>query len=191
MPRFKLLFVLLVSFMMAGCEALETKDKLVYIASAKPLLFAGVQNENLVYTNEYPAAVRTAHFKVVNAGFWMFTGKDLKPVLAYDYTLSVTKPFAETVYLKMTLENPADPDSPFIYDSVFQPENKHTSVRHNPVTNVRLGAQYTVRLDVFSDADLQNRIEKVEQTFISPVDNSAGTLVLSEEYKKYFAHKVQ
>ncbi|HKM37722.1 MAG TPA: hypothetical protein VJY83_08820 [Thiopseudomonas sp.] len=183
MSRFKFLFLVFAFFMMAGCEALKTENKLVYFASAKPLWLAGVQNENLAYTKEYPQAVETAHFKVVNAGFWMFIDKDLKSILAYEYTLSVTKAFTEPVYMKITLDNPADPSSPFIYESVFQPENKTSSVRHNPVTGVRLGAQYKLVLEVFSDADLQNQIEKVEQIMISPVDNSTGAIVLSEEYK--------
>ncbi|MCK9535013.1 MAG: hypothetical protein M0Q98_10030 [Pseudomonas sp.] len=184
MAQLKILMALCVVALTAGCAALETKNKLVYLGVSKPVWLAGVENERLTYTQGYPKAVATDRFKVVNAGWWMYSDKGAKLNLAYEYSLNVIQPFAEQVHLKMTLDNPADPDSPFIYQSTLSPQSKSTVVRHSPVSNLELGAQYRVRLEVFSDADLQNRIDQVEQVLISPIGNTADCIAFSEAYRE-------
>lgn len=183
MIKIKTLFVSSAFFLLAGCDALQTQNQVTYFSVPKPLWLAGIQSDLTAYTEDYPVAVQSKHFSVINSGFWIVPGKKPQAALGYEYTLNVTQPFEQAVYIKMTLENPADPSSPFVYESELQPERKSSSVRHYPVTDVELDAQYTMRLEVFSDADLKNRIDQVEQILVSPVDNSTGSIILSEAYK--------
>lgn len=151
----------------------------VMIVPAKPIWVSGTLEANhdkAGYTSEFPKQKVSEHLKVVNSGYWLnFQNGRMEPI--YEFTLGVIKPFSDKVYTRATLENPLNPEAPFVYEHYLLPSEKATKAIHGPIYGVKSNQTYTLKYEVYKDQGRTTLIEKVEQKIQASFDNRSGCIV--------------
>lgn len=153
-----------------------------------PLWLTGVRQPDLApYSADFPEPATSKHFKVVNAGFWVAAREPLKLQVVAEFTLELTRPFDQFMYNRVTLENPADPASPVVYDGTLDPTSGSRASRamHGPVHGIRAGETYTLMMEIFADAARTRLIEKIVQPVTASVSESDGCLTLDEQARAF------
>lgn len=141
---------------------------------------AGEGTKQAPYASGYPLPVKTAHFVVVNAGYWL--ANQSKPTQAiYEFALTVANPFEHRVYTRALLDNPAESASPIKYEHYLDPEERSTKVTHGPLSGIKQGSRYKLLFEVYSDEGRSILLERVEQEIIAPLDNTSGCVVLTPD----------
>jgi hypothetical protein len=150
-----------------------------------PVWLTGISNstdkiELAPYAKLFPASVRTEHFSVVNAGYWLANQSKPSQVF-YEFALTIVKPFESRVFTRVMLENPAELDKPIKYEHYIDPSEKSTKATHGPLSRVKRGEKYSMTLEVFTDEARTVLLERVVQTLVAPLDNSDGCVDLQPE----------
>lgn len=152
------------------------------IFGSKPIWFPATETTDYKrvapFAENFPPLTKTEHFSVINAGYWLGRRDGKLNQVVYLFQVNVDKLYASRVYTRVSLENPSDPSKPIIYEHYLDPEEGNTRIAHGPLNNVKLGQQYVLSLDVFSDEARTIPIEKVVQVIESPLDNTSGCVVL-------------
>jgi hypothetical protein len=132
------------------------------------------------YAENFPAAVTTDHFVVVNAGFWL--ANQAKPTQAiYEFALTVKKHFQKRVYTRVLLDDPSDSTTPIKYEHYLDPAEGSTKATHGPLRDIKRGKRYTFTLEVYSDENRSQLLERVKQDIVSPLDNTSGCVELAPD----------
>lgn len=147
-----------------------------------PVWLTGIASATAIYSESFPQPAKTEHLEVVNAGFWL--ANQSKPSqLFYELTLRITKPFEKRVFTRVVLADPENMTKPITYEHNLDPKEKSTKATHGPLSQVTSGAKYSMTFEIFSDETRTEPIEKITQEIISPVDNTDGCVVLTNELK--------
>lgn len=150
-----------------------------------PVWLTGMQQtgedaKHTPYAAGYPPPVKTEHFMVVNAGYWLANqGKPTQAI--YQFSLTITRPFEQRVYTRAILDNPAESGTPVKYEHYIDPAERSTKVTHGPLSGVKQGARYKLLFEVYSDEGRSNLMEQVEQDIIAPLDNTSGCVELAPD----------
>lgn len=137
---------------------------------------------DLEFNNNYPQLAQTEHLAVSNAGYILGFQKG-EMTATYVYLLKVTKPYAQKVYTKSILENPADPQNPITYTHHLNVDEKQSQVIHGPVRNIVAGRNYILRFEVYADEDRTQLIEHIDQMITASFSNTSGCVEMSSEAK--------
>lgn len=150
-----------------------------------PLWLTGVSDgkgkpELAPYAKQFPIAVSSEHFKVVNAGYWI--ANQGKPSQAfYEFALTVIKPFDNRVFTRILIDDPAEREKAIKYEHYLDPAEKSTKATHGPLSNIKRGERYTIRFEVFADEARTVSLDKVVQELVAPLDNTNGCVGLQPE----------
>lgn len=150
-----------------------------------PVWLSGIQEvgegaKQAPNASELPLPVKTGHFVVVNAGYWL--ANQAKPTQAiYEFALTVAKPFERRVYTRTLLDNPADSATPIKYEHYLDPAERSTKVTHGPLTGIKRGSRYKLIFEFYSDEGRSFLLERVEQEIMASLDNTSGCVELAPE----------
>lgn len=171
MKRFSLLIATLLA--LTSCMSIPASIK-----TFQPLWVTGIKRDNEVYSEKFPKEVTTAHYKVVNAGYWVRTRNTPDIEVVNEFTLSIKEKFSGLVYTKAVIENPDNISEPIIYEGSLDPDSgsRSTNIFYGPIKNISVGDTYTLRLQVFSDKERSNLIEEVIQKIVSAVSEKDGCI---------------
>jgi hypothetical protein len=133
-----------------------------------------------LYAENFPAAVTTDHFVVVNAGFWLANQAKMTQAV-YEFALTVKKRFKTRVYLRVLLDDPSDKTTPIKYEAYLDPISGSSQTTHGPLKGIKRGERYTFVLEVYSDENRSQLLERVKQDIVAPLDNTSGCVALAPE----------
>ena len=150
----------------------------------EPVWVIGVKDEQVAYTKDYPEIVKSEHFEVVNAGYWIAT-MGSKTIARYEFTLTVTSPFPTKVYTRTILSNPKDLLNPIQYEHYLNPEEKSTRVFHGPLSGIVPDEKYKLTLEVFKDKERTVLLEQVTQEIVAGFDTENGCVSLTPELEDH------
>jgi len=151
----------------------------------KPVWLSGIKLKEDSYSSSFPKAEENEHLKVINAGYWLANTQGRKSQLIYRFQVNIKKPFSDKkVWTKMTLSNPSNENKDIVYTHYLNKKDKNTGGTHATLSNVKLNKKYNMIIEVFSDENRTKLISKLNQTIISPVDNTSGCIKLNQEFKK-------
>jgi len=151
----------------------------------KPVWLSGIKLNENSYSSSFPKAEENEYLKVIKAGYWLANTNGKKSQLIYRFQVDIKKPFSDKkVWTKMTLSNPSNENKDIVYTHYLNTKDKNTGGTHLPLSNVKLNKKYNMIIEVFSDENRTKLISKLNQTIISPVDNTSGCIKLNQEFKK-------
>jgi len=151
----------------------------------KPVWLSGIKLNEGGYSSSFPKGEENEYLKVTKAGYWLANTNGKKSQLVYYFKVTIKKPISnEKVWTKMTLSNPSNETKDIVYTHYLSPKDKTTSGTHATLSNVKLNKKYNMIIEVFSDESRTKLISKLNQTIISPVDNTNGCIKLNKQLKK-------
>ncbi len=151
----------------------------------KPVWLSGIRLDDDGYSSKFPEAGENEYLKTVSAGYWLENTNQKKSQLIYNFKINIKKPFAnKKVWTKMILSNPSDENNNIIYTHYLEKKDKSTGGTHGTLSNVNINKKYNMILEVYEDKDRTKLISKLNQTIVSPVDNTNGCIKLNRKFKK-------
>ncbi|NQY20035.1 MAG: hypothetical protein HRT40_01805 [Campylobacteraceae bacterium] len=146
---------------------------------------SGIKSNEDSYSSSFPKAEENEYLKVIKAGYWLANTQGKKSQLVYYFKVNIKKEFSnKKVWTKMTLSNPSNENKDIVYTHYLSSKDKYTGGTHATLSNVKLNKKYNMIIEVFSDENRTKLISKLNQTIISPVDNSSGCIKLNRELKQ-------
>jgi hypothetical protein len=141
-------------------------------SAAKPLFVLGtVDGKN---TTD-PRPTESTSFRTQAGGFLVMDGSAVYKV----YVKIIKKPRSEQ-YTRAILQNPLDPNAPFVYDYFIDKKAGITTLTHGPVKGLEIQKDYKVELVLYEDKARTKEIDRLTQLVRSYVDTTGPKLKISD-----------
>jgi hypothetical protein len=185
MTKFNHIVVIIITTLSFTGWAIPRANGEAAINVQKPVWLSGIRLNKDSYSSSFPKAEENKYLKVLKAGYWLANTNGKKSQLIYYFKVNIKKPFLnKKVWTRMTLSNPLNENKDIVYTHYLSPNDKNTDGTYATLSNVKLNKKYNMTLEVFSDENRTNLISKLNQTIISPVDNTNGCIKLNKALKK-------
>lgn len=186
--------ILLLVLVVAGCRTTLSPKPVVppnggaaIVVGGNGWRFSGVERSGMEsFEVGYPQAEETELLKVINADFILANAYGKRSQIIYSFDVNVKNIPQDLVYTRVILENPADSSLPIVYEHHFNKNERLIQVIHGPLNNVVMHKKYTIKLQLFEDAERTKLIDEVAQVVVSSLDNTSGCVELSSDYKKIY-----
>ena len=132
-------------------------------------LVSGVWHKGHNITEPRP---KSSNFmKVVEGGFLV-----LPTAAAYRLEIEVSSKLSPPYFIRALFENPADPDNPFVEESVMSQPQKTLTLTHGPVKGLRISGDYRITIKVFRRKGDAEPIDVLEQKVRAYVDSTGPAI---------------
>ena len=167
----KYIIVTLLVFLMFGCASKPTP-----FYAKKPVFLIGTYQEGNNVTEPRPEKSR--YLRTNSAGFQL-----IQSFAAYKVFIAVIRKPKKRYYAKVILQNPLDPNAPFVYEHYIDPDTPSTTLTHGPVKGLQIYKDYTVELILYEDKNRTKEIDRLTQKIRCYVDTTSNQLLLYDRVK--------
>jgi hypothetical protein len=167
---------------------------LLLIVAATPLsaaqksppmeLVIGTYREGNNVTEPRPAQSR--YFKTTLGAFQLIQG-----FAGYKWFIEVIQHPEKRIYTRCTIENPQDPNKPFVYDGFIDPATPSTVITHGPALGLKIYSDYTLEFIAYEDEARTKELDRLTQKLRSYVDTTGPKLKLFKGMKTDTRNSVQ
>jgi hypothetical protein len=131
----------------------------------KPFLIIGT-SKDASDTNQ-PRPAQTKYFRTYLGGFQVIQG-----FAGYAVFVDLIEKPSRKLYTRAILQNPLDPQAPFVYDHFIDSTTSRTTLSHRPVMGLEINKDYDVELIVYEDEARTREIDRLHQPVRSYVDTT-------------------
>jgi len=156
---------------MFGCASKPTP-----FYAKKPVFLIGTYQEGNNVTEPRPEKSR--YLRTNSAGFQL-----IQSFAAYKVFIAVIRKPKKRYYAKVILQNPLDPNAPFVYEHYIDPDTPSTTLTHGPVKGLQIYKDYTVELILYEDKNRTKEIDRLTQKIRCYVDTTSNQLLLYDRVK--------
>ena len=137
--------------------------------TAEPPLVSGVWRKGHNITEPRPKSSK--FMKVLEGGFLV-----IPAAAAYRLEIDVSPDLPTPYFMQAVFENPADPDRPFVEETVISKPQKILTLTHGPVKGLRISGDYRIVVKVFPRKGAGEPIDVLEQKVRSYVDSTGAAI---------------
>lgn len=137
--------------------------------AAEPPLVSGVWHKGHNITE--PRLKSSNFMKTLEGGFLV-----LPTAAAYRLEVEVSAKLSTPYFMQAVFENPADPDKPFVEETVISKPQKILTLTHGPVKGLRISGDYRITVKIFPRKGAAEPIDVLEQKVRSYVDSTGAAI---------------
>ena len=159
-------------FLLLAVICLASASGLMAQSAEKHLFILGtVEGRNT--TDPRPA--ESANFRTLRGGFQVIQG-----FAGYVVYVDIIKKPRSKQYTRAILQNPLDPQAPFVYEHFIDKDTGSTTLMHGPVKGLEIKKDYKVELVLYEDEARTKEIDRLTQLVRSYVDTTGPELKISD-----------